>query len=87
MKAIAYRWNTASIPAREFTQLELEAKETDLPRSGHLQTGYGSRVPTHHMVRLNGKWRRVYCAIFSNSCTLYVGERGAWEIIIADISE
>ena len=36
-------------------------------------SGYGSRIPTRYMVRtIDSKWRRVYCAIFSNSGTLYV---------------
>lgn len=36
-------------------------------------TGYGSRIPTVHMVKFDGVWRRVYCRIFSNSGTLYIG--------------
>ena len=36
-------------------------------------SGYGSRIPTVYMVRFNGKWRRVYCAIFSNVGSLYIG--------------
>jgi hypothetical protein len=36
-------------------------------------TGYGSKIPTRFMVRTIGqKWRRVYCAIFSNVGTCYV---------------
>jgi hypothetical protein len=36
-------------------------------------TGYGSKIPTRYMVRtINQKWRRVYCAIFSNIGTCYV---------------
>jgi hypothetical protein len=38
-------------------------------------TGYGSRIPTHYMVKYNGKWRRVYCMVYSNACTLYIGKR------------
>ena len=38
-------------------------------------TGYGSRIPTRIMVKFNGKWRRVYCAIFSNIGTCYIGKR------------
>jgi len=37
-------------------------------------TGYGKRIPTRHMVRFNGRWRRVYCCIFSNAGTLYIGK-------------
>lgn len=37
-------------------------------------TGYGSRIPTQYMVKFNGRWRRVYCRIFSNSGTCYIGK-------------
>lgn len=37
-------------------------------------TGYGKRIPTEYMVRFNGRWRRVYCCIYSNSGTLYIGK-------------
>lgn len=36
-------------------------------------TGYGSKIPTRYMVRtVDQKWRRVYCAIFSNVGSTYV---------------
>lgn len=37
-------------------------------------TGYGSKIPTSTMVRLPGspRWRRVYCACWSNAGTYYV---------------
>lgn len=37
-------------------------------------TGYGRKIPTRYMVQHGGKWRRVYCCIFSNSGTLYIGK-------------
>lgn len=37
-------------------------------------TGYGKRIATATMVRFNGKWRRVYCAIYSNIGTCYIGK-------------
>lgn len=37
-------------------------------------TGYGKRLATATMVRYNGKWRRVYCAIYSNIGTCYIGK-------------
>ena len=37
-------------------------------------SGYGKRIPTHHMVRFNDKWRRVYCCIYSNIGTCYIGK-------------
>ena len=36
-------------------------------------TGYGSRIPTRYMVSVHGKWRRVYCRIYSNIGTLFIG--------------
>ena len=36
-------------------------------------TGYGWKIPTTYMVRtIDQRWRRVYCAIFSNIGTTYV---------------
>lgn len=37
-------------------------------------TGYGSKIPTRYMVKYNNKWRRVYCRVYSNSGTLYIGK-------------
>jgi hypothetical protein len=37
-------------------------------------TGYGRRIATATMVRYNGKWRRVYCCIYSNVGTCYIGK-------------
>ncbi|MGV8919531.1 MAG: hypothetical protein ACOH2R_17320 [Pseudomonas sp.] len=36
-------------------------------------SGYGKRIPTSMMVKYDGKWRRVYCCIYSNSGTCYIG--------------
>ncbi|WYW04252.1 hypothetical protein Kompost2_00002 [Pseudomonas phage vB_PpuP-Kompost-2] len=35
-------------------------------------SGYGSKIPTEHMVQYDGRWRRVYCAIYSNCGTCYI---------------
>jgi hypothetical protein len=53
------------------------------------KSGYGKRIPTAHMVKLPGcnRWRRVYCACFSNSGTCYIevkkakGEKPDWHVI------
>ena len=37
-------------------------------------TGYGKRIPTQHKVKFKGRWRRVYCCVFSNVGTLYIGK-------------
>lgn len=50
-------------------------------------TGYGRRIPTTSMVNVDGRWRRVYCCIFSNSGTCYIdGPKGAdgkrpWRVV------
>jgi hypothetical protein len=38
------------------------------------RSGYGSRIPTSWMVHVKGKWRRVYCCIWSNIGTCYIGK-------------
>lgn len=44
-------------------------------------SGYGSRIPTSWMVHVKGRWRRVYCCIWSNSGTCYIGKT-----ILSDLS-
>ena len=46
-------------------------------------SGYGRRIPTSRMIRLGGRWRRVYCCIFSNSGTCYVEQGRDW-IVVTD---
>lgn len=46
-------------------------------------SGYGSRIPTQYMIKFNGKWRRVYCRVFSNSGTCYIG-KGENRMIVRD---
>ena len=57
----------------------LESKKSLLPHhiagQSYTTTGYGSRIPTTQMVKFRGRWRRVYCCIFSNVGTLYIGKR------------
>lgn len=35
-------------------------------------TGYGKKIPTTQKLFFNGKWRRIYCDIFSNIGTCYI---------------
>jgi hypothetical protein len=67
---------------------DLEHKEVLLPHHvaglQYTRSGYGSKVPTTHMVKLPGgkRWRRVYCCIWSNSGTCYVPDKaGNWVTI------
>lgn len=38
-------------------------------------TGYGARIPTKYEVQYLGRWRRVYCRIYSNAGTLFIGDK------------
>jgi hypothetical protein len=66
---------------------ELEHKDAPMPHHkaglSWTRSGYGSRIPTAHMVKLPGgkRWRRVYCCIWSNSGTCYVDVPGGWAVI------
>lgn len=44
-------------------------------------TGYGRKIPTRDMVRVEGHWHRIYCCIFSNSGTLYICKAGQKVIV------
>ena len=35
-------------------------------------TGYGGKIPTRYMVKHEGRWKRVYCAVYSNVGTCYI---------------
>jgi len=35
-------------------------------------TGYGSKIPTRYMLKMDNRWYRVYCICYSNSGSLYV---------------
>jgi hypothetical protein len=65
----------------------IDGGSVDLPTKVHLlwwqkrglsftASGYGKRIPTSYMVQLPGspRWRRVYCTIYGNSGTCYVGK-------------
>jgi hypothetical protein len=39
-------------------------------------SGYGSKIPTRYKVKVQGRWCRVYCCIYSNSGTCYVVSKG-----------
>jgi hypothetical protein len=38
----------------------------------YTRTGYGRKIPTSLMVHVGGRWRRVYCCIYSNIGTCYI---------------
>lgn len=49
---------------------------TDIPVSGQTISGYGGRIPTRHMIRYLGVWRRVYVMVYSNLGSAYIRVRG-----------
>jgi hypothetical protein len=53
-----------------------DTRVTDTPATGQTVSGYGSAVPTQHMIRYAGTWRRVYAMVYGNSGTPYVKVRG-----------
>ena len=61
-----------------FCAISVEHKEVPLPWQlaglTYTSTGYGKRIPARLMVKFNGRWRRVYCCIYSNSGTCYIGK-------------
>lgn len=88
-------WNAATLPA-DYAEIEfadclyeyvtVEHKTTESPVWGQPVSGYGRAIPTPHMVKWNGKWRRVYCAIFGNAGSLYIGKPGQWLATIFSIN-
>ena len=47
----------------------------------YTSTGYGRKIPTQHMVKWCGKWRRVYCSIHSNCGTCYIFQGKDWIVV------
>lgn len=69
---------------------EAEFKKVPVTRRGILQLapgqgddGYGDQIATDYMVRVNGKWRRVYCVCHSNVGSLYVKD-GSDKLFVRD---
>lgn len=46
-------------------------------------SGYGSKIPTSRMVRVDERWYRVYCMIWSNAGTCYIIRKGD-RVIVCD---
>lgn len=40
------------------------------------RSGYGSKIPTEVMVKIEGRWHRVYLVCWSNSGTRYIRKGG-----------
>ena len=64
--------------------LVADQRQTDAPAYGTTASGYGSKIPTRHMLRYAGRWRRVYVMQYSNSGTAYVIVNGAVKVLDTD---
>ena len=52
------------------------ARRTDAPINRNVM-GYGCKIPTCHMVQVDGKrWYRMYCICYSNSGSTYIIVKG-----------
>lgn len=73
--------------------LTTEVEYKDAPLWWHKQglsytsSGYGAKIPTRHMIKWDGKWRRVYCIIYSNSGTLYIGKKYDPQLTVSILEE
>lgn len=56
--------------------LVTDTRVTDAPTSGQTVSGYGGKIPTRHMIRYAGIWRRVYVMIYGNAGSAYVRVMG-----------
>jgi hypothetical protein len=63
--------------------LVTDHKQTGVPYR-HTASGYGGKIPTRHMIRYAGIWRRVYVMIYSNSGTAYVLVKGDIHVLDTD---
>ena len=51
-------------------------KMTAAPLSGRTQSGYGSRLPTSRMIKLdNGRWHRLYAICSSTAASFYIEQK------------
>jgi hypothetical protein len=62
----------------------------DRPLWWHVQglsytaSGYGAKIPTRGMVHYQGRDRRIYCTIYSNSGTCWIVVKGRKHIVSDD---
>lgn len=48
-----------------------DQRDTALPTNPYA-TGYGNRIPTSRMIKVAGRWHRVYAIMYSNAASLYI---------------
>ena len=62
---------------RDYYKFTIRAEDTT-PNYGRSADGYGRKIPTNRLIRLEGekRWRRVYAVCFSNCASHYILIRG-----------
>lgn len=72
--------NDDNVAAHQIAYLDparVTSKRLTEPPHNRSRTGYGSRIPSSWLLRLDGKrWYRVYIVCWSNSGSAYVVSRG-----------
>jgi hypothetical protein len=54
------------------------------PYAGRDAMGYGSKIPTDWMIRINKRWHRVYVVCYSNVGTAYIKTKEHPFIVVRD---
>jgi hypothetical protein len=67
----------------DYTPIETRTKPLWWQEKGlsYTASGYGRKIPTQYQVKDNNRWKRVYCACFSNSGTCYFLRKGEWVLV------
>lgn len=47
---------------------------TPQPKTPRTASGYSQKAPTEYVLKLEGKWRRIYSFCISNTATLFIGK-------------
>ena len=86
---VAYLQGKGVRPDGAAQQVELKEKPLRHHEQGlsYTATGYGKDIPTPHMVLFQGRWRRVYAMIYSNSGTLYLKTNKNERITVQHLGE
>ena len=49
-----------------------DTRKTEFPQYGRTASGYGAKIPTSQMIKVENRWRRVYCTIYSNAGSCWI---------------
>jgi hypothetical protein len=79
MKATIRKW------PKDGTSFEATLRTTDYGKLSWPKSGFSIKVPTPYLVKINGRWRRIYVCQIGNAGTAYIGKPGKWEYIVDDV--